>query len=1405
MSDNGQKPKQAPHTPSRMRRFLLRHLPFTAAALVVLTLATAGGLLLWLNSSGFEQLVRRHLIAMIEDASGCRVEIGAFHLRPLQLEAEADGLVLHGLEDAGEQPLATVPRVRLSLSLLNLLSPKVRLRLLDLEQPAVHLIVYPDGSTNQPAPRVRTKSNRSTLDRLFDLKAGRFTLREGTLRYEDRASSFDFENRYLPLAFAADDLSLRVSYQPAHRGAPESYRLELGATDMSLARTLPKVDFKPVHGYVQAVVDFERNAAQLRWMRITARGPDRMTHWIDLSGQVTNFSHPRWQAHLSGELDLRLIDPVTGFPRTPEGLARLDLTASGEKGGYKLEGPVHLDRAAYIGNGVRATGLGLDARVHAGPKRLLIDTVVVRLRQGGTLTGSVDLAPWLTPALPIAAPVRTANRNIAPPHPPLPDIPMNGRVAAEFKNVSLDAVLDMVSLPPFQRLGFNALLNGPVLATWSNGDDNSIKVDARFGLSPSAHGVAGAVPASGVIDATYAQRTGKVDLRKLELYTPSSFIAAHGDLGAYPMASPSTLAVDFRTRNLGEFDTVLRDLGVKRGGKQGVAALPMALTGEAEAHANWSGSLVAPKLDGVLKASGLSFAMPALAGAEKTAQPRFVHLDAIDLKGSYAPTHIAVEQAQITRGNAHLSASGTLDATPGRLPAFDENAQLHLRVESTRLKMEGLQPLLGRPLPVTGLLSAAISADGPLHAPNASGWAELSAGSIYGEPVSRLRIEGNAVGRSVHLRTIALATPAGNAAGTGSYDFGAKSFTVDAHGADIDLSRLRVMHDKGWPIAGRLGFALHGGGALQTPVLDLDATVGALALSGQPLGAMRANAHLEHRVVHYDVSSHFDGTQLHAEGQTGFDSGYPTTAQMEFSGFDIGTLLRLRHVQSLSGTSSLSGTATLSGPLARADALRGEVRLRALSATLGGMHLRSENGLHALLGGGFLHLDPIHIEGEGTDLYAQGSLALKGARQMDVAAHGTVNLKLIESLDPALTASGLTHFQLTARGPMARPTLEGRVELDNGALTMEKVPNGINQLRGTLVFNQNRLEVKSLTATSGGGQISLGGALTFQNGLYANLTATGKGIRIRYPQGISSQTDLSLHLQGPRSNLQLAGDVLITRFTASQDFDLASLAAQSSVAHAPPAADAFSRRVRLDVHIASSPQLNFQNAFAKLSGDVDLRLRGTAATPTLLGRISITEGSARIAGTRYDLQRGEISFNNPVRIEPSIDLNASARVEDYDISLGLHGTPAKMSISYRSDPPMPEADVVALLALGRTENQQRLYTQQQQQQHSTQTTDALLGGALNATVSSRLQKLFGAGSVKVDPNYMGQLGNVTSRVIVQEQLGRNLTMTYATNVSTTSQQLLQAEVAINRHLSVVLARDESGVFSMVIKNTRRYR
>src|SRR6202020_2394177 len=150
---------------------------------------------------------------------------------------------------------------------------------------------------------------------------------------------------------------------------------------------------------------------------------------------------------------------------------------------------------------------------------------------------------------------------------------------------------------------------------------------------------------------------------------------------------------------------------------------------------------------------------------------------------------------------------------------------------------------------------------------------------------------------------------------------------------------------------------------------------------------------------------------------------------------------------------------------------------------------------------------------------------------------------------------------------------------------------------------------------------------------------------------------------------------------------------------------------------------------------------------------------------------GCIYFTNPGRIDPTIDLDATAQVENYDITVGVDGTATNLKPTYRSEPPLSEADIFALLALGRTQEEAQLYQEQEVQQGANPTTSALLGGALNATVSNRIGKLFGGGTVKIDPALVGTLGNSTARITVQKQLSRQLSVTQPTNVNSPAQQV----------------------------------
>ena len=70
-------------------------------------------------------------------------------------------------------------------------------------------------------------------------------------------------------------------------------------------------------------------------------------------------------------------------------------------------------------------------------------------------------------------------------------------------------------------------------------------------------------------------------------------------------------------------------------------------------------------------------------------------------------------------------------------------------------------------------------------------------------------------------------------------------------------------------------------------------------------------------------------------------------------------------------------------------------------------------------------------------------------------------------------------------------------------LAVDGIPNGLSNMNGTLVFDEDRLDVKDLTATTGGGQLKIGGSLSYQRGIFADLTATGDTVRVRY-DGLSA-------------------------------------------------------------------------------------------------------------------------------------------------------------------------------------------------------------------------------------------------------------------------------------------------------------
>jgi hypothetical protein len=58
-------------------------------------------------------------------------------------------------------------------------------------------------------------------------------------------------------------------------------------------------------------------------------------------------------------------------------------------------------------------------------------------------------------------------------------------------------------------------------------------------------------------------------------------------------------------------------------------------------------------------------------------------------------------------------------------------------------------------------------------------------------------------------------------------------------------------------------------------------------------------------------------------------------------------------------------------------------------------------------------------------------------------------------------------------------------------------------------------------------------------------------------------------------------------------------------------------------------------------------------------------------------------------------------------------------------------------------------------------------------------------------------------VTIEQQVKDNLTITYSTNVSQTSQQIIQAEYNFTRNVSILGIRDYNGVLSFEVRIRQR--
>ena len=208
----------------------------------------------WFSTTeSFRTLVRQRLIATLERMTGGRVELGSIHVVPFHLQLEVRDLTIHGREQPGEVPYAHVDSLMAQIKILSLARTELGLNYVVLDHPVIHIILYADGTTNQPEPIVKQVSQERPVERLFALSTSRLEVRRGELIWGDQR---------MPLDFAVRDVSADMSYSLFH--SRYEGNLLLGKADTVFD------GYRPVAWTAEAHFSLGQNQILLRSLKATS-------------------------------------------------------------------------------------------------------------------------------------------------------------------------------------------------------------------------------------------------------------------------------------------------------------------------------------------------------------------------------------------------------------------------------------------------------------------------------------------------------------------------------------------------------------------------------------------------------------------------------------------------------------------------------------------------------------------------------------------------------------------------------------------------------------------------------------------------------------------------------------------------------------------------------------------------------------------------------------------------------------------------------------------------------------------------------------------------------------------------------------------------------------------------------
>lgn len=940
------------------------------------------------------------------------------------------------------------------------------------------------------------------------------------------------------------------------------------------------------------------------------------------------------------------------------------------------------------------------------------------------------------------------------------DTTPTSKVSATLHGISLHAAEQTINTAELKNVVLSGSIDGTVEADWTGSVSHvRARSDLAVRSAKASHSAAATyIPVDGVVHAAYDGPTNVLSLRQTTLRIPSTTLTADGQV-----SKRSKLQIQVTADDLHQLVALASAFG-------STASAP-AISGSANLNAIVQGSMQRPQISGKLTAQNLQ-----VQGSEWKSAELSLQAD---------PSRIIVSNGTLVsahRGQASFGANVVLRHW-SYLPSNSIQTNLSVR----QMSLADLEHLANVQYPVSGNLSANVAVRGSQLNPAGSGSVDITNAHVYDEPIQTLALKFHTENESI-VSTLNVSTNAGSATSSVTFTPKNKAYKLSLDAPAIVLQKLRTVQEKNLAVNGTLTLSARGQGTLDDPQLTASLELPRLDVKQKSIAGLKAEVSVANKQANLTVDSQVAQAAIRARGRVNLTGDYETDASIDTTAIPLDVLMATYASsvpEGFKGETELH--ATVKGPLKDKTKLEAHLTIPTLSATYQSLQIGAAGPIRADYSHSVITLQRAEIRGTDTSIRMQGVFPLAGNASPRLTAQGSIDARIVRIFSPDVQSSGTVALDVRTLGSAKNLVIQGQVRLQNIAMTTPDAPVSVDKLNGTLELSNERVQISNLAGEVNGGQLSAGGSIEYRPSLQFNIALQGKSIRLLYPAGLRTLLDSNLVWTGNMQASTLTGRVLVDQLGFTPDFDLASFGDQFSSSVAVPAQPGLADTIKLQVAVQSKNNLNATSSQVSLAGSMNLNAIGTAANPVIIGRVDLNAGELFYRNVRYQLQRGIITFEDPNRTSPVLDVSVSTIIEQYNLTLNLRGPFDRLTTSYTSDPPLATADIINLIALGKTTSESAA---------SSQSTDSIIASQAASQLSGGIQKLAGISSLQINPLLGGNSQNPSAQVALQQRVTKNFLFTFSTDVSQPGQEIVQGDYQITQKWSVSVARDQLGGVSV---------